>query len=553
MSQEQDIKEIVSLGYDECKAKAALKACGNVDDAIDHLFSGGKIFNRNNEKASPVATTTRIRQYDVVDDTIEQPPPVIRNDQSVLRESRSAAIEDQTRKPANGKHTIVVQVSDEERTTEDVVGAFRVPGTALDDVETPEEMEAQAVDAAHYFTATARVVQSEEEELNMLEERVQTQEERIRTQEERLHQLMTSREDGVVAPVNENEERRQVKKVTPDCKLSKKRWRAGVVTVILVVVAIALAVVLSRESDTADDSFTTDDTGTPNEEYTNPAVPVPNELSELLASKSFDGGATMRTKSTPQNRALNWLAQNTHVNNYTDAQKVQRYTLATFYFSTKGKDWDYNPGWLSDDNECNWFNRGEGSFCLSDGGVSNLILYSNHLQGEIPPELGLLSDSLEMIELDVNVLTESIPSQLGLLTNLIEFKLDQNELRGSLFTELGKLTSLRVLNLIDNNFEYTIPTEMGLMSNLEDMYMSSNRLEGTIPSQLGLLKYLKGLSLHSNHLTGTIPSEVYTMTNLDVLHLYNNQCTGNFTCPSFIYECWVSCTSNEQTCRSLSK
>jgi hypothetical protein len=65
------------------------------------------------------------------------------------------------------------------------------------------------------------------------------------------------------------------------------------------------------------------------------------------------------------------------------------------------------------------------------------------LQGEIPPELGLLSDSLEMIELDVNVLTESIPSQLGLLTNLIEFKLDQNELRGSLFTELGKLTSLR--------------------------------------------------------------------------------------------------------------
>jgi hypothetical protein len=65
------------------------------------------------------------------------------------------------------------------------------------------------------------------------------------------------------------------------------------------------------------------------------------------------------------------------------------------------------------------------------------------LQGEIPPELGLLSDSLEMIELDVNVLTESIPSQVGLLTNLIEFKLDQNELRGPLFTELGKLTSLR--------------------------------------------------------------------------------------------------------------
>jgi len=241
MSQEKDIKEIISLGYNEWEAKVALKVCRNdMDNAIDYLFSGGKILNHENKKAPPVGTTTCIRQYEVVNGSIEQPPPVIRNDESV------AAVENQTSKRAIGKQTILVESSNEERTTAGVlVGAFAVPGRAPVDVETPEEVDAQA-SAGQYFTATARVVQqSEEEELNMLEERVQTQEECIQTQEEQLNQLMASREVGAVDPVNENEERRQVNKVTLPCKLSKKWWRTGIAAVTLVLVAIVLAAVLS--------------------------------------------------------------------------------------------------------------------------------------------------------------------------------------------------------------------------------------------------------------------------------------------------------------------
>jgi hypothetical protein len=48
----------------------------------------------------------------------------------------------------------------------------------------------------------------------------------------------------------------------------------------------------------------------------------------------------------------------------------QRYALATFYYSTSGGDWNANPGWLGDLQECEWF----GIACDSDDLVVNMTL-----------------------------------------------------------------------------------------------------------------------------------------------------------------------------------
>ena len=50
-------------------------------------------------------------------------------------------------------------------------------------------------------------------------------------------------------------------------------------------------------------------------------------------------------------------------------------------YSTNGDNWLNNTGWLTDPNECNWYNAWE-PFCSSDGVVNQLILESNNLVGK---------------------------------------------------------------------------------------------------------------------------------------------------------------------------
>ncbi|EJK73505.1 hypothetical protein THAOC_04868 [Thalassiosira oceanica] len=62
---------------------------------------------------------------------------------------------------------------------------------------------------------------------------------------------------------------------------------------------------------------------------------------------------------TPQRKALNWLAfedgmRLTPDNDHWIKKIVQRYALATFYFSTNGQTWDNSYHFLTEIDECNW-------------------------------------------------------------------------------------------------------------------------------------------------------------------------------------------------------
>ena len=121
--------------------------------------------------------------------------------------------------------------------------------------------------------------------------------------------------------------------------------------------------------------------------------PSLQSLTELLSSVSLDGGTALQTPLTPQYNALNWLAGNANLDSYSNERKIQRYVLATLYYSTNGDAWKNNTGWLGDGDECEWWHDAEGQFCV-DGAVVELDLYSNNLIRTIPVELALLSNSV---------------------------------------------------------------------------------------------------------------------------------------------------------------
>ncbi|KAJ0089037.1 hypothetical protein Patl1_33283 [Pistacia atlantica] len=129
--------------------------------------------------------------------------------------------------------------------------------------------------------------------------------------------------------------------------------------------------------------------------------------------------------------------------------------------------------------------------------------------------------------LPLGVLTLEIPESYGKLVGLEYLSLGGNDLRGEIPGELGNLTNLRVIFLgYYNVFEGGIPKEFGKLVNLVYMNLASCGLDGPIPHELGNLKLLKHLHLNYNLLSGSIPKQLGKLTNLKKLDLSYNVITG---------------------------
>ena len=200
---------------------------------------------------------------------------------------------------------------------------------------------------------------------------------------------------------------------------------------------------------------------------------------------------------------------------------TDRAALVALYNATDGDNWTDKENWLSDEPLGEW----RGVTTDDEGRVIELRLWENNMIGEIPTELGDLSE-LTTLGLQVNQLTGEIPPELGNLSNLRELYLWENELSGEIPSELGNLSSLTVLDLPGNELSGEIPAELGSLSNLTVLFLSRNQLRGEIPSELGNLSSLVELELYGNQLTGEIPSELGDLSNLTILSLSRNQLRG---------------------------
>ena len=134
-----------------------------------------------------------------------------------------------------------------------------------------------------------------------------------------------------------------------------------------------------------------------------------------------------------------------------------RKILECLHASTGGGEWMTSTNWNSSAALGEW----HGVTTDDRGRVAQLDLLGNELTGEIPSELGDLTN-LTLLSLWGNELTGEIPSELGDLTNLTHLNLAGNQLTGSIPPELGDLTNLNHLVLWDNELTGEIPSCWGV-------------------------------------------------------------------------------------------
>ena len=122
--------------------------------------------------------------------------------------------------------------------------------------------------------------------------------------------------------------------------------------------------------------------------------PPSPQLIKFLGSISPDGGAALSDSNSPQYSAAKWLSEEVNFTSYSNQTVIQRYALATLYYSTNGDEWNQANRWLTGKNECTWeLTNPEAEHC-SDGAIKMIILDENNLEGQLPIELVLMSNSL---------------------------------------------------------------------------------------------------------------------------------------------------------------
>jgi Leucine-rich repeat (LRR) protein len=140
------------------------------------------------------------------------------------------------------------------------------------------------------------------------------------------------------------------------------------------------------------------------------------------------------------------------------------------------EDWN-----ASDASPCSW-----GSInCTDSGRVRNISLSAQEpmLEGQHFWEPGKVVEPGNFLE--------------GLM-------LDQNMLSGSIPLELGNLSRLRMLSLGSNNLSGEIPPELGNCSSLTYLVLTMNSLSGQIPEVIYKNLSLTQIDISVNNLSGDI-------------------------------------------------
>ena len=122
--------------------------------------------------------------------------------------------------------------------------------------------------------------------------------------------------------------------------------------------------------------------------------------------------------SAPQNRAVDWFTEEDMLTEYPiDADEDEeaayefydRYAAVVLAYSTAYENWVDNTGWLDGTlSHCEW----TGLTCNDDGRIGVLDLAVQNLQGSLPSEIGVL-DNLDFVFMFRNQLTGTLPPELG--------------------------------------------------------------------------------------------------------------------------------------------
>jgi len=353
----------------------------------------------------------------------------------------------------------------------------------------------------------------------------------------------------------------------------RRRWAqisAGVTLLVIVIIAISVPASKNKKTQSAVGG-----------EVEGPIVPAPQVPPQTLQSNRDSFGNTLLTyyqtydmewevlqqQGSPQNIALEWVAGSANFDKLDRPQRVQRFVLAVFYYSTfKQANFYFNENngdtilgwtsalnWISDERECDW----EGITCEGDA-VTGILLREHRLSGTLPLEMAFLATSLQTIDLTSNfvyidgdanptplshldevttlllednyfVSSIGIPTSIGEMTSLrklvLSYNILQGPLDGSVFSKLSQLTHLEV----ESNFlNGQLPSELLDLQNLVYVYIRSNYLDLVLPTILanGTWPSLFALWLDSNNVVGPIPASIASKTDLASLSITNTTLNG---------------------------
>lgn len=277
-------------------------------------------------------------------------------------------------------------------------------------------------------------------------------------------------------------------------------------------------------------------------------APTSSFLLEFLPFYSQE--TIRRDPESAQAKAYEWLLDDPTLGNYTTGRILQRYALATFFFSAGGNTWFLNGNnsrreltqtrqrppmkdiplpthqyaWLDYFNnssavhECDWYNLnylGGKDTCNDLQEYINLELPNNNLQGSLPRELALLT-SMESLALHRNKLRGTIPIELFSSWSKIQVVvLLQNNLSGNIPSELGLWqNNLQSLSLQRNGFSGLLPSEVWQLSRLATFHVRFNALTGSIPTDIGKMESLGSIELEGNDFHSGLPTEISLATSL---------------------------------------
>ncbi|CAB9507067.1 LRR receptor-like serine threonine-protein kinase [Seminavis robusta] len=363
---------------------------------------------------------------------------------------------------------------------------------------------------------------------------------------------------------------------------------------VVVVIAVIIVAAVLGAKDSSGETSTEAPTEAPKQ--TDPSFfslseTFPNSTLLPVTVKAIES----QSGRSPQVQAFRWLTEDPNLSDYVEAKRLQRFALATFFYSVNGEE----PGgplanWLVyETHECEWFSNAPQEFEVCRGfaaefdgsspfahfdyvslvlsgasdiqyqvkgmlvpelalltSLQRLDLGLQKLRGSIPSELGLLSSTLQDVILYDNALTGTVPSVLfeyvhklwishngfsrstiptsvGLNTNLRSAFLISCSLTGGIPAEIFQSkASLSMLYLQQNQLESSLPTEIGMATSLSEFRLMENRVTGQIPSEIGMLSRMTRFGLALNRLTGQIPSELGNMEQLRILNIGGNRLRG---------------------------
>eukprot|EP00592_Proboscia_alata_P012311 CAMPEP_0194387444 /NCGR_PEP_ID=MMETSP0174-20130528/92377_1 /TAXON_ID=216777 /ORGANISM="Proboscia alata, Strain PI-D3" /LENGTH=591 /DNA_ID=CAMNT_0039177639 /DNA_START=78 /DNA_END=1850 /DNA_ORIENTATION=+ len=287
---------------------------------------------------------------------------------------------------------------------------------------------------------------------------------------------------------------------------------------------------------------------------------------------------TLEDDTTPQYAALQFLLNDTEMEAETEDDILQRYVIATLFYSAALRQEEIQQSIATndngerdlqssnDDNQYDDFlntppvvldniikdngnsngnnnnNNGNGNSNNNNGNENNNNGNTNNGNGndngngssnqqqQKPPRPPALDQFVKptMHECDwlpvyVNCTTTDTKRRVQLL------RLDGEQypvLEGTLPSEIGYLTDLEYLELKDNLLTGTIPSTIGSLNKLKYLDISRNQLGGKIPNQLYKLKKLNDLHLWGNSLSGSLSSKIGQLKELEYLSLDENELTG---------------------------